>query len=1176
MPNPVKYIFCLLAIVILPLKGFSQYFLYNEQPIDISVKFSRHSIEAVAQKPFFNTLKIVNNSNRTESFTLNFTVPQGWNIIGQDRQEVAIAPYDSLFFPVLVSIGGDVKGDIGYSVIASLTDSRGNTIKNEYCFIKIPRQSDLQIKLLNRLSYIDQRTSAADFSIKIENKGNREELINLLFESERSLGIGPPRQNQYAIDISAAPFSDTTFTVEVFHKDIENTYKNQYRLSFTASTIDTTLTYSVLFRKLDPSFVNVISETNKPLVVEFNAQGLIQSDITPNYTLRAEGLLLLKREKDLYYYYRNYSSRKIEDTYLYNRMYFGMHIKKWQFEIGDNYRSIESNLVGRGLRVLYTTPKLKFEAIGNENVRNKTLNIGSLFEYQISKPFGVSTGFAIKQNKSTGVNSDLYLVGTNFTVNKTHKVSLMGSYSNLQQLIDGKNNHNGFGGEILYSSSFSKIKNSFRVKYGSDLYSGIYRGRLSANYSSYYNINSKHKIGLTGYENWFSTINIQNNTLQTDKNTKARDINTEYINYIHSNVIIKGGFGYEETNWRGIDEEYYLSFIRSQGFKLNFSPRFNLGDHNFIITPQVTYSKVRVVDYPNNASDIINSIEKRKNFSYQFFSLNFRTKIWGFLASYTSGPKSIFDQYSYFFFGRPSRRLMVLPYVDAFIYKNRLQLQTNISYSNDLVSRATYTNFTNLLFLHLPDDWRISFLAAYSMQSRQDARDASKTFQTLYFEAGVKKEFNWSHPRISYNDVVLVFFKDFNGNNIQEPNEPGIKNVLVFLDRQFTPELGQIPGDVTTIELLSNNVGQVFLENVPAGLYSVNYNPVGKDAGTFSKAYGDLDININGDKTIFIPFVERNKVFGKIVLNRSKLSGLGRLDVSNVRITATDSRGNSHTTLTDKNGDFVLYAPVTDEYILTINNIFYENFDLRQNNFVVQFNGYKQFEVNFVFDEKVRRINFAATPEGEGITGIQQVRRTNISGSVKDANSQKPIRARVNLVNTRTNAIVTSTYSSATTGEYTMSFMAGDNYLLEIVADDYWYSSENLVLNQVTTFMSISRDVMLKPISVGSKVELNIQFEANSEFLAPQSVAELNRLLRLVKDNPTVKLEVQGHCDDIEALQKPEIALERAKAVSKYLIENGYSNLEVKSLGNTVPIASNDTEEGRSRNRRVEVEVISK
>jgi outer membrane protein OmpA-like peptidoglycan-associated protein len=322
--------------------------------------------------------------------------------------------------------------------------------------------------------------------------------------------------------------------------------------------------------------------------------------------------------------------------------------------------------------------------------------------------------------------------------------------------------------------------------------------------------------------------------------------------------------------------------------------------------------------------------------------------------------------------------------------------------------------------------------------------------------------------------------------------------------------------------------------------------------------------------------VERNKVFGKIILNRSRLSGLGKMDVSNVRITATDSQGRSYSTLTDKDGSFVLYAPITDEYTLSINNIFYENFDLRQNNFRVQFNGYKQFEVNYVFDEKIRRINFASTPGGEVQQGVMQVRRTTLSGTVKDANTQNPIRARVNLVNTKNNVVAVSTFSSATSGEYTLSFIAGDNFLIEVLADDYWYLSENLTLNQITTFMNITREVLLKPISVGSKVELNIKFDVNSSFLAPESVAELNRLVRLLRNNPSVKLQVQGHCDDLEGLQKPAIALERANAVIKYLVENGYSNVEAKSLGNTVPLMTNDTEEGRSRNRRVEVEVISK
>jgi len=328
--------------------------------------------------------------------------------------------------------------------------------------------------------------------------------------------------------------------------------------------------------------------------------------------------------------------------------------------------------------------------------------------------------------------------------------------------------------------------------------------------------------------------------------------------------------------------------------------------------------------------------------------------------------------------------------------------------------------------------------------------------------------------------------------------------------------------------------------------------------------------------TLYIPFVEKNKVFGRVILNRSKLSGLGKVDVSNVRVTATDSQGNTFSTLTDKNGEFVIYAPVTDEYIVNINNIYYENFDLRQNNFRVQFNGFKQFEVNFVFDEKIRRINFSPSAQDLTAEGVTQIRRTNLRGTVKDALSLKPLRARVNLINTKNNSIVASVYSNPQTGDYAISFAADDIYALEVVADDYWYYAENLNLNQVTTFMNATRDVLLKPIAIGSKLELNIRFDINKADLGPETVAELNRLISILRQNPGIKIEVHGHADDLEAINNQKIAEERAKRVAQYLIENGFSNLQVRGFGNTIPVAPNDTEENRALNRRVEIEVIGK
>ena len=1177
MSKRLKYIFfqCFLSLLFTS-QGYSQFLLYSEQPVDVNVEFLRHTVISSAKQSFFNVVKVVNNSNRTEILSLNLTVPDGWNVLGQDKQEIVINPFDSVYIPIRVAIGGKVQGDIGYSIVASLSDSRGNTVKNEYSFVKIPRETELNVRLIDRVAYFDQRTNMSSFSIKIENKGNKEELVNLNFISDNSIGIETPNHNQFVQDITIPAYSDSTITYNVSLKEESVAGKSMYRLNMTASTIDTTHIGSVWFRVLDPTYDNYISETLKPLVVEFNAQGLMQGNVIPNYVTNITGLLLFPKRKDLYYHYRNYSSKSAEQFYKFNRMYIGTHLGNWQFEFGDSYRTLESPLSGRGGYISYTDKKFKTEIIANQNVRSYDNNFGATLNYFLTNAFDVKTGFAYNQNKENGFDSKLGLIGTHFIVAKNHRFYTMASYNKIKQQVVDEKSHNEFGGELLYSSSFGKFQNTVRAKYGSQLYYGNYRGRFDLSFVSDYKISDKQRFSFYGFESRYNPPKINNDFATALRSSTNRDSKLIYFNTVTPVILLSGGPGYEEYIASNLSQDSSTSFLSTRGFNFSLSGRFKGSGVNSSLTPQIQYGFVNVYNFPSSAFLEYPQTVNRNRFNYQYLSLNYRTRYWGFLTSYTSGPKSIYEQYSYFYFGRQNRRLRLMPYADVFVYKNQIQLILNVSYSNDLIARSTYTNITGQIYWYLPKDWRLGLLTAYSLQNRIDAQEISQTYQTLYVEAGIKKEFNFSHPRIKFQYLTLVFFKDYNGNSTQEPNEPGIKNVLVSINRELDPSKGFIPGDVASVELLSDNYGFVRLENMPAGHYTILYNPVGKEAGTFSKGFDDLSINLDKNTTLYIPFVEKNKVFGKIILNRSKLSGLGRLDVSNVRITATDSQGRSHTTLTNKNGEFIIFAPVTDEYILSINNIFYENFDLRQNNFVVQFNGYKQFEVNFVFDEKMRRINFAATPEGEVVTGVQQVRRTTISGSVKDANSQKPLRAKVNLVNTRTNTVVTSAFSSATTGEYSLSFMAADNYLLEVVADDYWYLSENLVLNQVTTFMSLSRDVLLKPIAVGSKVELNIRFDINSDFLAPESVAELNRLIRLIKQNVSVKLEIQGHCDDLEGLQKPEVALNRAKAVAKYLIENGFSNVEVKSLGNTVPVASNDTEEGRSSNRRVEVEVISK
>lgn len=1172
-----KYIFSLSYLTLLLFiksASYGQFFRYSEAPIELDASFSRHSLEAYAGSTFFNALFIKNQSNKSEIFTLHITVPQGWNIIGPSKIELTVNPYDSLIIPLRVAVAAKVKGDIGYSVIASLSDSRGNTIKNEYCFVKIPRVSELSVRYISRVSYIDPVSNTSEVSVLIRNKGNREELVNLFFDGNGQLNLGEKKLSKYSDDLVIPPYTDTTLYYPVELRDVETFGKNMFGLKTKVTSIDTVYQSTLWFKKLETSFVNPIPYMYKPLVIEVVGQGLVDSERKPIVSAIIEGRTLFDNNSEVYYYYRNFSSRQLEDLYNRTKMYAGGVIGNWKFEIGDNYRNFQSSMYGRGGYMAYQNSKYLIELAVNKNNKAKIDNYGGAFTYRFSRSTSFLTGVTYHQNNLFSYDSKLAYLGSSFAINKVHRIYALGAFNIVNRLLDGKSKRNEFGGELNYTSRIGKLNNNLRVKYGSPLYVGIHSGRLNIDANSVWTINQKNRINFMFYESKYNRYNIESTSIVSSTSSSNRTGLTEYTFSpdLKTQIFIGASVNNSQFNTGNLDIN--RETFSSINYKLILGARFRNSIGTTSISPKVEIARANILNNPY--SELYPSSVNRENINWQYFSLNFRSRDFNILAFYTSGPRSVLDQLNYSIYNRNTRKLQFMPTYNKFFFKDIMNLNIGMSYSNDIISHSTYTNLTGQVYWYLPKYWRIHFFTVYSIQSRENIQQVVENYQNLYIEAGVRKEFNIQQPRVKYYDISLVFFKDFNGNMIQEENEPGIRNVYVSLEKIKSDVKGQIPGDFNTIDLLSDNYGRVYLEQIPEGIYKVSYNPIGKEAGTFSKALEDFEINIKSSGPYYFPFVEKNKVFGKVILNRSKLSGLGRIDVSNVRITATDSQGRSYTSLTDKNGEFILFAPVTDEYILNINNIYYENFDLRQNNFLVQFNGYKQFEVNFVFDEKVRRINFAVTPEGEGITGVQQVRRTNISGTIKDANSQNPVRARVNLVNTRTNSIVTSTFSSATSGEYTLSFMSGDNYLLEVVADDYWYLSENLVLNQVTTFMSITRDVLLRPIAVGSKIELNIKFGPNSDFLAPESVAEMNRLLRLVRQNVSVKLEVQGHCDDIEALQRPEIALDRARAVAKYLIENGVSNIEVKSLGNTVPISANDTEEGRSRNRRVEVEVVSK
>lgn len=201
-----------------------------------------------------------------------------------------------------------------------------------------------------------------------------------------------------------------------------------------------------------------------------------------------------------------------------------------------------------------------------------------------------------------------------------------------------------------------------------------------------------------------------------------------------------------------------------------------------------------------------------------------------------------------------------------------------------------------------------------------------------------------------------------------------------------------------------------------------------------------------------------------------------------------------------------------------------------------------------------------------------------IRGKVFDAATQAPVEADVQLFDLRTGNLATGAYSDPKSGEFLVCLPAGRSYALNATADGYLFYSENYDVAEGDLKEPLSLDVPLGKLATGSTIALrNIFFNTASYELLPTSNAELDKLVKLMKANPTLRIELGGHTDNVGAdAANLTLSQQRANAVRDHVVAQGVDGARItaKGYGETKPVATNDTEAGRALNRRTEVTVL--
>lgn len=207
---------------------------------------------------------------------------------------------------------------------------------------------------------------------------------------------------------------------------------------------------------------------------------------------------------------------------------------------------------------------------------------------------------------------------------------------------------------------------------------------------------------------------------------------------------------------------------------------------------------------------------------------------------------------------------------------------------------------------------------------------------------------------------------------------------------------------------------------------------------------------------------------------------------------------------------------------------------------------------------------FALQPEPRPIPPM-------LCGYVLDAETHSPLEAEMRIV---ASADTTTVYNGSTNEEgfFATKFTAGA-YLIQTTCKGYMPATTTIIFEQDTISLEMTA------IKEGIKTRIDhLYFATNKTVVLPQSEEALNALAAFLHDNPNVSIRIIGHTDAVGSDDaNMRLSLGRARSVRTALVQRGIDAERIlfEGRGETEPIATNDTEEGRALNRRVEFEIIS-
>ena len=976
-------------LVIVPIYTFGQ----NTQD-DVKLVFVKTNDSIKSSSLYFNVLKIQNKSLKPVTGKVNFSAPENWKLILFPEEQITILPGDSTMLPVRLSPSAEAVGGITYILNANFRSSQRIYSTNTY--LTIPSFSKWDFATYNSSLYFTENEPNVNFQVKLTNRGNTNELIKVQVQVGKLLAF-PNNINDNFVDyVKLSAFKDTLITYFVTYQtklsyEEKMKYESNWKESsirLIASTESFSKSASILIHKLNSTFFNQRLQNSSPLNIDYQAYNIMSNqDVRSN--IKFYGDILYPKNRELQYAVgaQNLSmdnqiltgfdlNRQLMYSLLYND-------KRSNIFISNNVSGGELHTInGRGIIGAFkVTPNDRITYSFTQNPFNQT--IGENLGYRTSfRNFSINTEVTHENDYSNSYQATSALLGAGFTLFKHHSITfeLLGSQAKYN-LNSGKDTSLvGYSYKIYYSAQYKNFELRFNAMNSAHNYiqnSGLEQYYLDSKLKFSDNVS----LSLYGNRMLYATTRYPYN-FYTAPNYSSSDYLRLTTSISSGGIIYQIGPSYNGSmrqlfNSAGYNSEYLTyqpGIWAAATFKLN-------GYRS--ITPNITISNLRF--YYTSQDPTSQNYSSDKNIYYSV-GLNYFDNIWRVNAYYSSGSTS--DLYrSVLVDSQPvvSKSIQVRPSYENFFFNRKVKLSAYVNYAYYMPSGRENISYNVKYDQFLKHGIVLSVSGFMYSNIRVDPNLGRIDTKDFNFVIGISKSFNIQQPRLKYYNLKTVFFNDLDGNGIKTENEPPVSNILVDIqkDRRKSNEISYIP----EIQLLSDFKGSIEFDNLPKDNYKLTFTPLVNLQSLYFIKGSEQPYYNDKDRTLYVPLAESYKIKGKIILVRDLNSSEGKIDLGNIRITAIGPKGETYSSLTDNFGNFILSVPKADKFKVHINNVFGERFYIDSNESEVQFTENKTINLDFVFIEKKRGIEFDGGGELFKFTSLDSQSEVPAADSLKAAKS---------------------------------------------------------------------------------------------------------------------------------------------------------------------------------------------